>query len=122
MRSSAFAPRRRRRRRHQRGAARLPRPAATGARSRRSQGAPLGRPRAGTKAKRVQELELAIADAEKAVQAQRERAKAGAGTDANWETLHELARQEQALTRRLQQLTAEWLELCEQLEARGGAG
>jgi ATP-binding cassette subfamily F protein 3 len=72
------------------------------------------------KQKRVQELELAIAEAE--TQVSRQRAQAKSATDSNWEKLHELAQKEQELTRRLQQLTAEWLKLSEELEARGGVG
>ncbi|HWA74689.1 MAG TPA: ABC-F family ATP-binding cassette domain-containing protein [Polyangiaceae bacterium] len=71
------------------------------------------------KQKRVQELEAAIAEAESKVQAQRDQAKTE--TD-NWEKLHELARQEQQLSQRLSQLTAEWVKLSEELEAEGRAG
>jgi ATP-binding cassette subfamily F protein 3 len=71
------------------------------------------------KQKRVQELEAAIADAEAKVQAHRGQAKTE--TD-NWERLHELARQEQQLSQRLSQLTAEWVKLSEELEAEGRAG
>jgi ATP-binding cassette subfamily F protein 3 len=69
------------------------------------------------KQKRVQELERAIAEAETQVQRQRALAKDASATD--WEKLHELAKKEQELTRRLQQLTAEWVKLAEELEAGG---
>jgi ATP-binding cassette subfamily F protein 3 len=65
------------------------------------------------KQKRVRELEAGIGDGE--AEALRLRAALKEVPSTEWEKLHELARKEQELTRRLERMTSEWLKLSEEL-------
>ncbi|HEX9296808.1 MAG TPA: ABC-F family ATP-binding cassette domain-containing protein [Polyangiaceae bacterium] len=69
--------------------------------------------------KRVAELEDLIAGAETKVAALREKLKEDPG--GNWEKIANLAREEQALSRRIESMMSEWSALCEQV-ARETAG
>jgi ATP-binding cassette, subfamily F, member 3 len=65
------------------------------------------------KRRRVTELETAIAAAEAELEILRSQLRDGAGED--WEKLHDWARQEQAESKKLERLMAEWLALSEEL-------
>ncbi len=78
------------------------------------------------KKKRIAELEDLISSAEAKVEALREELKGDPG--GNWEKIANLAREEQALSRRLESMMSEWSTLNEQLgndsvgPAAGGDG
>jgi len=65
------------------------------------------------KRRRVSELETAIAASEAELEVLRTKLKDGAGED--WEKLHDWARQEQAESKKLERLMADWLTLSEEL-------
>jgi ATP-binding cassette, subfamily F, member 3 len=73
----------------------------------------------GRKKKRVQELEAEIAAGEAELERRREELKQDPG--GNWAKLAELAKQEQALAKRVEAAMAEWTALSEELDAGGAA-
>jgi ATP-binding cassette subfamily F protein 3 len=67
------------------------------------------------KQKRLAELETLIASGESEVSQYRAELK-GVASGQSWESLHALAQKEQTLTRKLAELTGEWVKLSEDLE------
>ena len=71
------------------------------------------------KRKRVKELEAEIASGE--AELARRREELGQDPAGDWAKLADLAKQEQALAKRVDAAMAEWMALCEELGLEGGA-